>query len=93
MSVIHVYVGLYSWKCLTAVNDFSYRHLTISVTVIANNALVYGVWVHLYRFRNVSKGDNFRNFLFANLADENFPKWGLLLKKRICSDGSKFFPL
>ena len=40
-----------------------------------------------------SKGDNFRGFLFAYLEDEVFPIWGLLLKERICSDRSKFFPL
>ena len=32
-------------------------------------------------------------FLFAYLEDEDFPKWGLLLKVRICSDQSKLFPL
>ena len=35
-----------------------------------------------------SKRDNFRDFLFGYL-----PEWGLLLKKRICSDWSKFFSL
>ena len=34
-----------------------------------------------------SNGD----FLFAYLEDEDFAKRGLLLKERICSDGSKFF--
>ena len=32
-------------------------------------------------------GNNFLIFLFAS------PKWGLLLKERICSWKSKFFPL
>ena len=41
----------------------------------------------------LTKGDNFRDFLFAYLDDEVFPKWGLLLEERICSKGSKFFPL
>ena len=40
-----------------------------------------------------SKGDNFHDFLFAYLEGEVFPKRGLLLKERIGSDGSKFFPL
>ena len=39
-----------------------------------------------------SKGYNFHYFLFAYLEDKVFPKWGLLLKKRICSKRSKFFP-
>ena len=53
-----------------------------------------------------SKGDNFHDVLFAYLRAKFFldvlfaylkgqilPKWGLLLKERICSDRSKFFPL
>ena len=40
-----------------------------------------------------SKGDKFRDFLSAYLQHEFFPKWGLLLRERICSDGSKFFSL
>ena len=40
-----------------------------------------------------SKGDNFPDFLFVYLEDKIFPKWDLLLKERICSYGSKFFPL
>ena len=39
------------------------------------------------------KRDNFGDLLFAYLEDEVFPKWGLLLKKGICSYGSKFFTL
>ena len=42
-------------------------------------------------FAMFSKGDNFRDFLFAYLEEEIFPKWGLLLKERLCSDGDKFF--
>ena len=38
-----------------------------------------------------SKGDNFRDFLSVHLEDEVFPQWSLLLKKIICSGGSKFF--
>ena len=38
-------------------------------------------------------GDNFSEFLFAFLKKEIFPKLGLLLNERICSDGSKFFSL
>ena len=44
-------------------------------------------------FRHVSKGDSFLDFLFANLDIEIVPKWGLLLKERICSDRNKFFSL
>ena len=40
-----------------------------------------------------TKGDNFRDFLFAYLEDDVFPKWRLLLKERICSKGGKVFPL
>ena len=40
-----------------------------------------------------SKGDNFQDFLFAHLEDEIFPIRCLCLKERICSNGSKFFPL
>ena len=40
-----------------------------------------------------SKGDNFRDNLFADLEDKVFPKWGLPLKERICFDKSKFFSL
>ena len=39
------------------------------------------------------KGDNFYDFLFASLDKVTLSKWGLLLKKRICSYGSKFFSL
>ena len=41
----------------------------------------------------VTKGNKFSNFIFASLDDETLRKWGLLLKGRICSCGSKFFPL
>ena len=37
-----------------------------------------------------SKGDNFHDSLFAYLED-SLQNWGLLLKERIRSDGSKFF--
>ena len=40
-----------------------------------------------------SKGVNFHDFLFSYLEDEVLQKWGLLLKERICSSGSKFFSL
>ena len=33
------------------------------------------------------------HFLFASLADIDYYKLGLILKERICSYGSKFFPL
>ena len=33
-----------------------------------------------------SNKDSFRDFLFAYLEDEDFPKWGLLFMERICSD-------
>ena len=36
-----------------------------------------------------SKGDNFRDFMFAYLEDEGFPEWGLLLKENIYSDERK----
>ena len=42
---------------------------------------------------NFIKGDNFSDFLFALLAEEAHPQRGLLLKERICSSRSKFFPL
>ena len=40
-----------------------------------------------------SKGDNFRDFLFAHLEYEIFSKWGPLWEERICSGGSELFPL
>ena len=41
----------------------------------------------------LSKGDNFRDFLFAYLEDMAFLNLGLLVKEKMCSNGSKFFPL
>ena len=38
-----------------------------------------------------SKGDNFCELL-AYLEDKVVPKWGLLVRERICSSGSRFFP-
>ena len=38
-----------------------------------------------------SKGDNFPDFMCAYLEYKVLLKWGLLLKERICSSGSKFF--
>ena len=38
------------------------------------------------------KGNNFCYFLFASLDEETLQNWGLLLKERISSNGSKFFP-
>ena len=43
-------------------------------------------------FAMFSKRDNFC-LLFAYLEDVVFSNWGLLLKERICSHGSKFFSL
>ena len=40
-----------------------------------------------------TEGNNFRDFLFASLADITTPNWGSPVKKRICSKRSKFFPL
>ena len=40
-----------------------------------------------------AKGNSFYDFQFTFLKDRTFPKWGLLLKERICSSRSKFFPL
>ena len=37
--------------------------------------------------------NKFHGFLFAFLDNKAFPKLGLPLKERICSSGSKFFPL
>ena len=36
----------------------------------------------------LTKGDRFRDFLFAYLKDEVNPKWDLLLKERMCFDES-----
>ena len=41
----------------------------------------------------VTKNFNFCDFLFASLEDEAVQKFGQLLKERICSYESKFFPL
>ena len=40
-----------------------------------------------------TKGNNFHDFLLAILEYKVHPKWGLLLKARICSQGSQFLPL
>ena len=40
-----------------------------------------------------SEGDNFCDFLFAFLDKEALPEWGQILKKTICSQGSKLIPL
>ena len=40
----------------------------------------------------VTKGNNFCDLLIASLGDNALPTWGLLLKERICSLRSKFFP-
>ena len=39
----------------------------------------------------LSKGDNYRDFLFAYLEVEVVPIWDLILKERIYSDGLKSF--
>ena len=39
------------------------------------------------------KGNNFCDFLFASLGGETLQKGDLLIKKRICFSGSKFFPV
>ena len=62
---------------------------------------IIGISQHCYMFKvyrstfsaMFSKGDNFMTSCFAYLEYEVFPKKGLLLMERICSDGSKFFPL
>ena len=36
---------------------------------------------------------NFFDFFVASQHEETLPKWSQLIKKRICSLGSKFFPL
>ena len=38
-----------------------------------------------------TKGGNFCEFLLSSLGNTAFPKWGLLLKKRICSMGADSF--
>ena len=40
-----------------------------------------------------AKGDNFYSQEVASQIFQIFQKWGLLLKERICSQGSKFFLL
>ena len=37
------------------------------------------------------KGDNFPDFLFANLQDEVFPKWGLLIQEEFALIGANSF--
>ena len=51
------------------------------------------LWEHFHFSAMFSKGDSSRDFRFAYLENKVFQKWGLLLQERICSDGSKFFPL
>ena len=40
-----------------------------------------------------AKGNNLHDFLFASMNNKALTTWGLLLKERICSYRSKFFPL
>ena len=39
------------------------------------------------------KGNKLCGFLFASKGNKTLLKWDLLLKERICSKGSEFFPL
>ena len=87
------------WKGLTGKEHKQY--VTIVGSLLKNGGLMWG-YTHSFgdlRYMGTppsfsamfSKGDNFHDFLFAYLEDKVFQKWGLLLKERICSDGSKFF--
>ena len=51
------------------------------------------VWEHLFLMKSKRRGTTFCNILFASPSNENLCKCGLLLKERICSSRSKFFPL
>ena len=66
----------------------------------------YGIWLFLMSFLKCvygysfhvfsaifTKGNNFGDFLFSTLGNKIFPQWDLILKLRICSSRSKFFPL
>ena len=44
-------------------------------------------------FSAIFQREHFYDFLFASLDSIALPKWGLLLKKGICSLKSKFFSL
>ena len=44
-------------------------------------------------FHNFYQRNDLDDFLFSSLNGKALPKWGLLLKERICSSRSKFFPL
>ena len=39
-----------------------------------------------------TKGNNFRDFLFASLTDIALLKWGFLLKEKFAPRGAFFFP-
>ena len=55
------------------------------------SAAIFGsLWVKVYGNTTMvsailTKGNNFFDFLFASLEDRALPKWGLLLKEKICS--------
>ena len=52
------------------------------------------MWKHIHDVSAIfTKWNKFRDFLLASLENEALTKAGRCLKKRICSYGSKFFPL
>ena len=59
---------------------------------------VHILWIKVCRYTSIFfchyyKGNNLGDILFASVYEESFQKMGLLLKERICSYRSKFFPL
>ena len=57
-----------------------------------NSVITVNVY-SLYFSAVFTNGNDIRDFPFTVLlSEEAFPIWGLLLKKRICSYWSKFFP-
>ena len=55
------------------------------------NLVVYGF---MPMFSTIfTKGNNFCDLRFLSMDDGTLPEWDLVLKERICSKGSDFFPL
>ena len=83
-----------SCLCLLTVPTVSF-HMAALMSLLINK----GAWVYFNDFffsAMVMKGNTFCDFLLASMSDKTLPKCrsgDLLLKERICSKGSKLFPL
>ena len=82
-----------SCLCLWTVPTVSF-HMAALMSLLINK----GAWVYFndFFFCHGHEGNTFCDFLLASMSDKTLPKCrsgDLLLKERICSKGSKLFPL